>query len=165
MVAGESAALGRKKKEEEETGTGTETETETEAETYPDCGFPSNGLDGPEVGVNVGVDVQLVLRRGARAVAPPVVVAVRMPVVMIAVSVCMCASVLLAYVVLLSLAVPVESVRLDVVILLVLFGFERIFRVVPIPGEASCRGRASCSQRDTPPTTPRIRGHGKRRRR
>ena len=160
MVAGESAALGRKKKKEEETGT--ETETETETETYPDCGFPSNGLDGPEVGVNVGVDVQLVLRRGA----PPVVVAVRMPVVMIAVSVCMCASVLLAYVVLLSLAVPIESVRLDVVvILLVLFGFERIFRVVPIPGEASCRGRASCSQRDTPPTTPRIRGHGKRRRR
>lgn len=160
VVAGESAALGRKKKKEEERG------TETETETYPDCGFPTNGLDGPEVGVNVGVDVQLVLRRGARAVAPPVVVAVRMPVVMIAVSVCMCASVLLAYVVLLSLAVPVESVRLDVVvILLVLFGFERIFRVVPIPEEASCRGRASCSQRDTPPTTPRIRGHGKRRRR
>ena len=61
MVEGESAALGRKKKKEEETGT--ETETETETETYPDCGFPSNGLDGPEVGVNVGVDVQLVLRR------------------------------------------------------------------------------------------------------
>lgn len=161
MVAGESAALGRKKK----------TEEESETETYPNCGFPSNGLDGPEVGVNVGVDVQLVLRRGARAVAPPVVVAVRMPVV-IAVSVCMCASVLLASVVLLPLAVrhPVESVRLDVVVILVLvlvfFGFDRIFRVpIPVGSEASCRGRASCSQRDTPPTTPRIRGHGKRRRR